>query len=90
MEYQRQYNALTVEYERISENIRRAEARIKERTDHRRRLEVFLQMMMVREECEAFAPYTFVTLVDRVTIGKDKTLEFVFRSGMQYEYAIVD
>ena len=40
-------------------------------------------------ECIGFDPYTFVALVDRVVIGQDRKLEFIFRNGMKYEYTIV-
>lgn len=30
-----------------------------------------------------FDPYTFVALVDRVVVGKDRKLEFWFRNGMK-------
>ena len=29
-------------------------------------------------------PYTFVALIDRVIIGQEKKLEFIFRNGMKY------
>lgn len=87
-EYRREYDALAAEYERISEEIRRTETQIKERTDHRRRIEVFLRMLMEREECESFDPYTFVTMVEKVIVECDGRLEFCFRNGMQYEYQL--
>lgn len=77
-------NALAAEYEIISEEIRRAEAQIKERADHSRRIEVFLRMLMEREECESFDPYTFVTMVEKVVIGRNRKLEICFRNGMAY------
>ena len=82
--YQREYDALAAEYEIISEEIRRAEAQIKERADHSRRIEVFLRMLMEREECESFDPYTFVTMVEKVVIGRNRKLEICFRNGMAY------
>ena len=33
-----------------------------------------------------FEPYTFVALVDKVIVGQDGQLEFIFRNGMKYEY----
>lgn len=43
-------------------------------------------MMEEQEECIVFDPYTFVALVDKVVIGQDGQLEFIFRNGMKYEY----
>ena len=41
-------------------------------------------MLERQEECLDFDPFTFVALVDKVVIGKDRKLEFHFRNGMQY------
>ena len=88
-EYQREYDALAVEHEKLSEKIRSVEDQKKDKADRRRRIEVFLRMLEEQTECIGFDPYTFVALVDRVVIGPDRKLEFIFRNGMKYEYAIV-
>ena len=62
---------------------------IQRKTDRRRKIEIFLQMLEEQMECIGFDPYTFVALVDRVVIGQDRKLEFIFRNGMKYEYTIV-
>ena len=41
-------------------------------------------MLERQEECLDFDPFTFVALVDKVVVGKDRKLEFCFRNGMQY------
>lgn len=43
-------------------------------------------MLEEQEECIGFEPYTFVALVDRVVVGQDRKLEFIFRNEMKYEY----
>lgn len=43
-------------------------------------------MLEQQEECLDFDPYTFVALVDKVVVGKDKKLVFCFRNGMEYEH----
>jgi len=43
-------------------------------------------MMEEQEECIVFDPYTFVALVDRVIVGQNGELEFIFRNGMKYRY----
>lgn len=88
-EYQQEYDALAAEHEKLSEKIRRIEEQKKDKTDRRRRIEVFLRMLEEQEECFGFDPYTFVALVDRVVVGQDRKMEFIFRNGMNYEYAIV-
>ena len=89
-EYQREYDALAAEHEKLSEKIRSIEDQKKDKTDRRRRIEVFLCMLEEQKECFGFDPYTFVALVDRVVVGQDRKLEFVFRNGMKYEYTIID
>lgn len=88
-EYQREYDALAVEHERLSEKIRSVEEQKKDKTDRRRKMEIFLQMLEKQEECIEFEPYNFVTLVDRGVVGQDRKLEFIFRNGMKYEYTMV-
>ena len=88
-EYQRDYDALAAEHEKLSEKLRSVEEQKKDKTDRRRKIEIFLQMLEEQMECIGFDPYTFVALVDRVVIGQDRKLEFIFRNGMKYEYTIV-
>ena len=88
-EYQREYDALVAEHEKLSEKIRSIEDQKKDRTDRRRRIEVFLRMFEEQEECMRFESYTFVALVDKVVVRQDGKLEFIFRNGMKYEYTIV-
>ena len=88
-EYQREYDALAGEHEKLSEKIRSIEDQKKDKTDRRRRIEVFLCMLEEQKECIGFDPYTFVALVDRVVVGQDRTLEFIFRNGIKYKYTIV-
>lgn len=88
-EYQREYDALAAEYERISEQIGSTEARIQERVEHRRRIEVFQRMLAEQEACAVFAPYTFATLIDKVVIRRDRTLQFCFRNGMRNENRLI-
>ena len=83
-EYQREYDALAAEHEKLSEKIRCIEEQKKDKTDRRRRIEVFLQMLEDQEECMGFEPYTFVALVDKVVIYRDKQIEFCFKNGMKY------
>ena len=88
-EYQRKYDAMAAEHEKLSEKIRSVEEQKKDKADRRRRIEVFLRMLEVQEECVRFEPYTFVALVDKVVVGKTGKLDFIFRNGMKYEYTIV-
>lgn len=83
--YQREYDALADEHERLSEKIRSVEDQKKDKADRRRRIEIFLRMFEEQEECVGFDPYTFVALVDKVVVGKDGILEFGFRNGMKYD-----
>ena len=83
-EYQREYDALAAEHEKLSEKIRSIEDQKKDKTDRRRRIEVFLCMLEEQKECIGFDPYTFVALVDRVVVGQDRKLEIIFRNGMNY------
>ena len=88
-EYQREYDALAAEHEKLSEKIRSIEEQKKDKIDRRRRIEVFLRMLEEQEECVRFDPYTFVALVDKVIVEWDGKFEFVFRNGLKYEYIIV-
>lgn len=87
-EYRREYDALAAEHEKLSEKIHSIGEQKKDKTDRRRKIEIFLQMLENQEECIEFGPYNFVTLVDRVVVGRDRKLEFFFRNGMKYEYTI--
>ena len=88
-EYQREYEALVVEHEKLSQQIQDVEAQKRDKADRRRKIEVFLCMLEEQTECVRFDLYTFVALVDRVVVRHDRTLEFIFRNGMKYEYIIV-
>lgn len=88
-EYQREYDVLAAEHEKLSEKIRSIDDQKKDKADRRRRIEVFLRMFEEQEECVGFDPYTFVALVDKVVVGQDRKLEIDFRNGMKYEYTIV-
>ena len=88
-EYQREYDALATEHEKLSEKIRCVEELKKDKADRRRQIEVFLRMLEAQEECVGFDPYTFVALIDKVVVGKDGEMAFWFRNGMKYEYTIV-
>jgi len=89
-EYQREYDALAAEHEKPSEKIRSIEEQKKDKADRRRKIEVFLRILEEQEECVGFEPYTFVALVDKVVVGQDGQLEFIFRNGMKYKYSIID
>ena len=88
-EYQRDYDALAAEHEKISGELRSVEERKKDKTDSRRRIEVFLRMLEEQNECVRFEPYTFVALAEKVVIGQDRKLEIIFRNWMKYEFTIV-
>lgn len=81
--YQQEYDTLADAYEKTSEKLRRIAAQKQDKTDRRRKIEVFLRILEEQEECMDFDPYTFVALVDRVVVGKDRKLEFWFRNGMK-------
>lgn len=83
-EYQREYDALAVEHEKLSRQIQEVEAQRKDKADRRRRIEVFLRMLEEQEECMRFDPYAFVALIDKVVVGQDGKLDFCFRNGMNY------
>ena len=81
-EYQREYNALADAYEKASEKLRRIAAQEQDKADRRRKIEIFLRMLERQEECLDFDPFTFVALVNKVVVGKDRKLEFCFRNGI--------
>ena len=83
-EYQREYDALVAEHEKLSEKIQAIEAQEKDKADRGRKIEIFLGMLEEQGECIAFDPYTFMALVDRVIVWADGKLEFYFRNGMNY------
>ena len=83
-EYQREYEALVAEHEKLSQQIQDVEAQRKDKADRRRRIEVFLRMLEERAECMRFEPYTFVAMVDKVVVRQDGKLNFCFRNGMNY------
>ena len=85
-EYQREYDRLVVEYDRINAQIQAMENQNRNRERAKLKLEIFLHLMEEEKLCEASEPYTFVTLVDKVVIRRDRTLQFCFRNGMRYEH----
>lgn len=87
-EYQREYDALATEYDRIDAQIQAIEDRNRDKGKRRRKLEIFLGFLEKMEVCEAFEPYTFATMVEKVVVGPDGRLEFFFRSGMIVEYLL--
>ena len=89
-EYQREYDALAAEHEKLSRQMQEVDIQRKDKADCRRRIEVFLRMLEEQEECMRFEPYAFVALVDKVIVGQPRTLEFIFRNGRKYEYTMVD
>jgi len=84
-EYQREYDALVAEHEKLSQQIQAIEEQKKDKVDRRRRIELFLHLLKEQKECVAFDPYTFVALVDKVVIGQDRKLEFIFRNGIRHD-----
>ena len=86
--YQREYNALANEYDRVNSRIQAMEDRYQDKEKCRRKLEIFLGLLEKVEVCKAFKPYTFATLVEKVVVGRDGRLEFFFRNGMRYEHQL--
>ncbi|MDO5299620.1 MAG: recombinase family protein [Clostridia bacterium] len=86
-EYQREYDALAAEHEKLAERIWSVEQQKKDKADRKRQIEVFLRMLEEKEVCAGFEPYTFVALVDKVIVGQDGELTFWFRNGMKYDYS---
>ena len=87
-EYQREYDALENAYDRIDAQIQAMEDRNRDKGKRRRKLEIFLGFLGKMEVCEAFEPYTFATMVEKVVVGCDGRLELYFRSGMIVEYLL--
>lgn len=83
-EYQQEYNALAAEHEKLCERIRAIAEQKRDKEERRRKIEIFLQMLDEQNEYVRFDPYTFVSLVDRVVVGQNGELEFIFRNGMKY------
>ncbi len=88
-EYQKEYDALAAEHEKLSQQMQEVEIQRKDKAERRQRIEVFLRMLEEQEECVTFDPYTFVALVDKIVVGQNKKLGIKFRNGMKYEYTIV-
>ena len=88
VEYQREYDALATEYDRINAQIQAMEDRNRDKGKRRRKLEIFLSLLKKVEVCEAIEPYTFATMVEKVVVGSDGRLRFCFLNGMQYEYPL--
>ena len=87
-EYQREYDRLVVEYDRINARIQTMEDRNRDKGKRRRKLEIFLGFLEKIEVCEAFEPYTFATMVEKAVVGCDGRLQFCFRNGMRYEHQL--
>ena len=87
-EYQREFDALANEYDRVNSQIQAIEDRNRDKGKRRRKLEIFLGFLEKMEVCEVFEPYTFATMVERVVVGRDGQPQFCFRNGMQYEYPL--
>lgn len=85
-EYQREYDALAAEHEKLSRQMQEVEERRKDKADRRWRIEIFLRMLEEQEECVGFDPYTFVALIDKVTVFADGRLVFCFRNGVSYDF----
>ena len=83
-EYQREYDVLAAEHEKLSRQMQEVDIQRKDKADRRRRIEVFLRMLEEQEECVRFEPYAFVALVDKVVVGQGGKLDFCFRNGMKY------
>ena len=88
MEYQREYDALANEYDRVNSRIQAMEDRNRDKEKCRRKLEIFLGLLEKVEVCKAFMPYTFATLVEKVVVERDGRLDFFFRNGMIVEYLL--
>ena len=87
-EYQREYDRLVVEYDRINAQIKAMEDRNRDKGKRRRKLEIFLGFLEKMEVREAFESFSFATMVEKVVVGRDGRLEFFFRSGMIVEYLL--
>lgn len=74
---------LTVEQEKLSERIRTIAEQKRDKEEHRRKIEVFLQMLEEQNEYLRFDPYTFVSLVDKTVVWEKGEREFIFRKGMK-------
>lgn len=85
-EYQREYDALAAEHKKLSRQMQEVEERRKDKADRRWRIEIFLRMLEEQEECVGFDPYTFVALIDKVTVFADGRLVFCFRNGVSYDF----
>ena len=89
-EYQREYDALANEYDLINAQIQAIEDRNWDKGKRRRKLKIFLGFLEKMEVREAFEPYTFVTLVGKVVVGRDGRMQFCFRNGMRFEHRLIE
>ena len=87
--YQREYHALANEYDRINAQIQAIEDRNRDKAKSRRKLEIFLGLLEKMEVCEAFEPYTFATMVEKVVVGRDGQMQFFFRNGMRCGHRLI-
>ena len=87
-EFQREYDRLVIEYDRINAKIKAMEHRNRDKGKRRRKLEIFLGFLEKMEVREAFESFSFATMVEKVVVGRDGRLEFFFRSGMIVEYLL--
>ena len=85
-EFKKDYEALLTEHTKLSEKIQAIAEQKRDKTERRRRIEIFLHMLEEQKECVGFEPGTFVALVDKVVIQHDGDMEFCFRNGMKCEY----
>ena len=85
-EYQREYDALASEHEKLSRQMQDVEEQRKDKADRRWQIEIFLRMLEEQEERVGFDPYTFVALIDKVTVFADGRLVFCFRNGVSYDF----
>ena len=86
-EFKKDYEALSAEHEKLSEKIQAIAEQKKDKAERRKRIELFLHMLEEQQECAGFEPGTFVALVDKVIIQRDRGMEFCFRNGMKYNCA---
>ena len=89
-EFQREYDRLVVEYDRINAQIQAMENQNRNRERAKRKLEIFLDLMEKGKLRDAFEPYTFVTLMEKVIVGRDGQLEFFLRNGMRFEHRLIE
>ena len=88
-QYQQEYDALVNEYDRVNAQIQVMENHNRNRERAKRKLEIFLHFMEKEKLCKATEPYTFATLVEKVVIRRDRTLQFCFRNGMRCGHRLI-